>query len=129
MTSLRTSTASGNWQDFYKTAMQGGKISDNPIFTGAEGMYNNTLIYKNTRIPTSPSSSVVRRAVFCGAQACNFATAQAGNPNKVDWIEKLFDYDNKLGIATRSIFGMKITRFNSENYAAIVLSTYATASS
>ena len=43
VTSLRTNTSTGQWLDIQKAAMQGGRVADNPIFTGAndniEGTY------------------------------------------------------------------------------------------
>ena len=39
--------------------------------------------------------------------------------------EELFDYQNELGVSCGFIAGMKKTRFNSADFGAIVLSSYA----
>jgi N4-gp56 family major capsid protein len=123
--SLRSSTASGQWLDIQKAAMTGGDVEDNPIFTGALGVYNNVVIHEAFRIP-SPASNV-RRAVFAGAQAAVFAVGQKEDPEKPNWVEQLFDYGNQLGVAGGMIAGLKKTQFNSADFGTIVLSSYAAA--
>lgn len=122
---LRISTTTGQWLDIQKAAMQGGKIGDNPIFTGALGVYNNTILVENPRMPTVVANT--RRAVFFGAQAGVFAVGQDNSPEKMSWVEELFDYENQLGVSAGMIFGAKKTIFNSVDFGTIVLSTYATA--
>lgn len=96
VTSLRTNTSTGQWLDINKAAMTGGKIDDNPILTGALGVYNGCILYRWNRIPVAPSSAAagagnVRRAVLCGAQAAMLAFGQDNSPSKFTWVEKLFD--------------------------------------
>ena len=123
--SLRTNTNTGQWLDIQKAAMTGGKVGDNPIFTGALGVYNNVILRENTRIPTVQTNT--RRAIFCGAQAATFAVGQNNTPEKMSWVEELFDYENQLGVSAGMIFGAKKSVFNSVDFGAIVLTTYATA--
>lgn len=52
VTDLRTDTDTGQWLDIQKAAMQGGKVSKNPIFTGALGMHNNVILHKANRVTT-----------------------------------------------------------------------------
>jgi len=131
VTQLRTNTDTGQWLDIQKAALQGGKISDNPIFTGALGVYNNVILHESVRIPVSPTQSTVRRAVLCGAQAAviafgqDFGSGSAGTNFK--WTEKLFDYDNQLGVSAASIYGLKKTIFNSVDFATIVVPTQSSA--
>lgn len=127
VTSLRTSTSSGQWLDIQKAAMQGGDVSDNAIFTGALGMYNGVVLHRWNRIPTSSTGTNVKRAVLCGAQAMALAYGQENGPNKFNWVEKEFDYGNQLGVSAGCIFGMKKIRFNSVDYGTVVMSTYAAA--
>jgi N4-gp56 family major capsid protein len=122
---LRTSTDTGQWLDIQKAAMQGGQINNNPIFTGAHGVYNNVIIHESPRIPTTTSN--IRRGVFFGAQSATMAFGQASAGNKMDWVEQNYDYENKLGIAVGLIWGVKKTRFDSADFAAIGLPTYAVA--
>jgi N4-gp56 family major capsid protein len=129
VTSLRTNTATGQWQDIQKSAIQGGQTTDNPIFTGALGFYNNVVLHESTRIPTSPNNSSVKRAVMCGAQAASIAFGRGFGKNVFSWKEELFDYDNQLGVAAGCQAGMVKTRFDSSDYGTVVVPTWATASS
>lgn len=132
VTQLRTDTNTGQWLDIQKAAMTGGQVSNNPIFTGALGMYNNVILHEDTRIPVSPSFTNVRRAVLCGAQAGVIAFGQDfGNGaigTNFKWVEKLFDYENQLGVAAASIFGIKKSVFNATDFGTIVIPTQSIAS-
>lgn len=128
VTSLRTSTATGQWQDLQKSALMGGDGSDNPIWTGALGVYNQTILHESVRIPVSPNNSNVYRAVLCGAQALSLAFGRGFGKNVFSWKEELFDYDNQLGVAAGCQAGMIKTKFNGSDFATVVCPTYATAS-
>ena len=124
---LRTSTTTGQWLDIQKAAMTNSKVKDNPIFTGALGVYNNTILIENTRMPLGLNSTTTRRALFCGAQAGVLAVGQDGSPEKMSWVEEVFDYENQLGVSAGMIFGVKKSVFNSTDFGTIVVSTYAAA--
>jgi N4-gp56 family major capsid protein len=123
---LRTNTNSGQWLDIQKAAMTGGQISDNPIYTGALGEYNNTILFESARIPTTTTS--VRRAVFAGAQAgvVGFGSISAGS-DPFYWVEELFDYGNQLGVSAGTVFGVKKTRFNSADFGTLTMASYSPA--
>lgn len=134
VTSLRTDAATaGNWFDLQKARLQGGEGDKSDFYTGGVGIYNRTLIVENTRVPQGVNSSTgaavssTRRAVFCGAQAASWAFGKGNSQSKYKWVEELFDYQRELGVRASSIFGMKKTVYNSEDYGVIVLSTYAAA--
>jgi len=127
---LRTSTNSGQWLDIQKAAMQGGNVSNNPIYTGALGEYNNVVLQETVRIPgitVASTANAGRRAVFCGAQSAAFATGQNSGPEKMSWVEELFDYENQLGVSAGMIFGAKKLQFNSTDFGTIALSSYSPA--
>lgn len=130
-TDLRTNTDAGQWLDIQKAAIQGGKISKNPIFTGALGMHNNVILHKSTRITKGVHSTSgaaldnVRRAVLCGAQSAGIAFGQGHSLKEYDWNEELFDYGNQLGVEAGCIGGLKKMRYNGEDFGTIVVSTYA----
>jgi N4-gp56 family major capsid protein len=131
-TDLRTNTASGQWLDIQKAAMTGGEVSDNPIFTGALGVYNNVILHEDTRVTQGVNAGPVananvRRAVFCGAQALTMAFGRESGPNRFTWVEELFDYENQLGVAAGLIFGMKKSRFNNLDFGTVVMSSWAVA--
>ena len=134
VTDMRINTSTGQWLDIQKAAMTGGEVSDNPIFDGALGVYNGVIIHSDYRIPLGIQSAAsttpvanTRRAVVCGAQALMLGYGRDNGPGRYTWVEELFDYENELGVSVGCIFGMKKTVFNSQDFADIVLSTYAAA--
>lgn len=137
---LRTNTATGQWQDIQKAAMQGGDVKGNPIFNGALGIHNGVVLHKASRITQGVDSSTgaavanTRRAVLCGAQSAVIAFGNGGTGVKgYKWNEEMFDYGNQLGVSAGNIFGVKKTKFvpeddsstNAEDFGALVISTYA----
>lgn len=124
VTDLRTdASTAGNWFDIQGKALQGGAGSKSPIYTGALGEYNNTIIHRSKRIPFVTAGAY--RAIFCGAQAGTVAFGQ--NYSGVEgqkWVEKAFDYGNQLGVSSSLIWGAKKSIFNSVDFGTIVLSTY-----
>lgn len=128
--------AAGGWLDLQKAALQGGQVADNPIFTGALGVYNGVILHEAQRVTPGVNSGSgapeadVRRAVFCGAQAAAIAYGQNADGQgtaRFSWVEEMFDYKNSLGVSAGSIFGIKKTRFNGADFGSIVISTYAVA--
>lgn len=134
VTSLRTDAATaGNWFDLQKARLQGGEGDKSGLYDGAIGIYNRTLVVASTRVPNGVNSTTgaadtdVRRAIFCGASAAAWAFGKSASASKYKWTEELFDYQRELGVRASTIFGMKKSIYNSEDYGTIVLSTYAAA--
>ena len=126
--SLRTNTNTGAWLDIQKAALQGGEIENNPIFSGALGVYNGCVLHEWTRLPGGPTKPIstltnVRRGVFCGAQALAMAYGK-GYSSRPKYVEDTFDYERNFGVSVQTIAGMKKTQFNSIDYSTIVLSSY-----
>lgn len=130
-TSLRTNTSTGQWLDIQKAAEKRG--SDNPIFDGSLGVYNNVILREAEHVVTGVNSSTsaqittVRRAILLGAQSCVGAWGMKFTPEKFDMREELFDYQRELGVSVHSVFGLKKARFNSVDFGTIVIPTYAAA--
>lgn len=130
---MKRATAAAEWSDYQKAAMMGGKVSNNPIFTGALGVYNNVVLHETTRVTNGVNSSTgaeittIKRAVLCGAQAAGIAFGQDNGPDKMTWVEELFDYGNQLGVSAGAIAGLKKHRFNSTDFGVVVMSTYGAA--
>lgn len=130
---IRTATSTGQWLDIQKAAMAGGKTTDNPIFTGALGMYNNVILHEAVRVPTGVNSSTgaqittVRRAVLCGAQSAIMGFGEGHSFKQYSWNEQLFDYGNQLGVEAGCIGGLKKSVYNSVDFGTIVISSYAAA--
>lgn len=134
VTSLRTDAATaGNWFDLQKASMQGGRIADNPIFTGALGTYNNVVLHEAFRVPNGSSGTnshaTTRRALLCGAQAGVIGFGRENGMNRMTWFEDTFDYGNQFGVAAGLIWGAKKNVFNSADFATIAIDTYATSGS
>lgn len=133
---LRTSATAGTWIDYQKALIQGGD-KNNPLITGGNmiGEYNNVLIMKAPRVPNGVNSTSgaavanARRAILCGAQAGALAMGRikGTNGDRFDWVEEEFDYGNQLGVSAGSMFGIKKSRFNSQDFATFVASTYSPA--
>ena len=131
--SLRTNTNTGAWLDIQKAALQGGEIEDNPIFTGALGVYNGCVMHEWTRLPggaekplstaTGGTAGSVRRGVFCGAQALSMAWGK-GYSSQPKVVEDQFDYERNFGTSVQTIHGCKKTVYNSIDFSTIVLSSY-----
>ena len=134
LTDLRVATNSSatiKWNEIQQYANVRGL--KNPIFSGANGVYNKIIIYDSNRI-YSPITSI-RRNLFLGAQAGAFAIGSAYNKRKkakfgnlpMSWAEDIDDYGDKEGISAGMIFGIKAARYNSKNYGAMVMSSYSAA--
>ena len=126
--SLRRNTSTGEWMDLQKTAMSGGEVEDNPIFTGALGVYNGVVLHEWLRLPGGAdkplsSNASVRRGVFCGAQALGWAWAK-GYSMEPKVVEETFDYKRHFGTSVQTIGGCKRTIFNSIDFSVIALSSY-----
>lgn len=133
VTDLRTTTSTGQWLDIHKAAMSGGKVGENPVFTGALGMYNNVILHEANRVTygvhssTGAAQTSVRRAVLCGAQAGVMGFGQGHSFKEYDWYEELFDYGNQLGVKAGCIGGLKKSIYNSVDFGTITMSSYAVA--
>lgn len=132
---LRSNSNAGAWADLQQKRIQGGVTSnDNPIFSGETflGIYNGVVIHEAARVTNGVNSTTgaavtnARRAVLCGAQAAAMATGRDDTgPEKMNWVEELFDYNNQLGVAAGMIAGLKKSRFNSMDFGTIVFATYS----
>jgi N4-gp56 family major capsid protein len=131
VTDLRINTSTGQWLDIQKAA--GKRSSENPIFSGALGVYNNVILREAEHVctgvngSTSAEITTVRRAVLLGAQSCVVGFGMNKGPTRYTTVEKTFDYDRELGIAAKTIIGMKKTIFNSVDFGTVVVATYAAA--
>lgn len=124
--------ASGVWAQANREAQVRG--DSNPLFTGALGIWDGVIIYEHEYVPTAQATAAFSvggtgclartfRALLCGQQAGVFAQTQ----DSFTMVEKLFDYDNKVGYATGFIGGIQKAAFNSLDYGVISVDTGATA--
>lgn len=128
---LRTNSTAGQWLDIQKAAVQGGQQYNNPIYKGALGEYNNVILHVSTRVPLAQTANSAnancRAAIFCGAQAAGIAFGRGHGPEKFEWIEELFDFQNQLGVAAGCVGGLKKMQFNSADFGVITCPTWAIA--
>ncbi|KXB91764.1 hypothetical protein HMPREF3191_00878 [Veillonellaceae bacterium DNF00626] len=107
------------WIDAQKYANIRG--NDNPIFTGALGMYDNVIIHEHENVKiteTGSGSAAVGHALLMGAQAGAFAIAQ-----EAEWNEKVFDYGRKYGVSVSTIFGIAKSKFDGEDFSTVQVMT------
>ena len=81
---LRRNTNNGQWMDIQKSAMMGGQITNNPIFTGAIGMYNGVIIHEDARIPRIGASGKSSLGTSLGAHAADGVNDQTAT-TKANW--------------------------------------------
>jgi len=138
--SLRANFTAGQWGAIQSDALAGGQITKNPIFSGAIGLYNNVIIHESAYAPYGSAAQAVvggrtrynalgtasvARGFFVGAQALCLAFGRAYSDDmRLKWFEELFDGGNQLRVAAGAIFGMKKTRFNSEDYGVVTVSSF-----
>ena len=126
--------ADTRWDNICNSAMQGGMIKDNPLITGAAGVWDECLIVENTRVPKGAAGVgdiTTRRAIFCGAQAAMCCYGRiGGTAERFRWVEKLVEYDRQMGVMGGFVAGIKKSVFEDEegggnpiDFATVVIST------
>jgi len=79
---------------------------DNPLFSGADYMWENVAIYTIEDIPLVSSTVQVAPAFFCGAQALGIAWAM-----RPETVEEDFDYKRVVGLAIKQWYKVEKLRF------------------
>jgi N4-gp56 family major capsid protein len=105
------------WAQAARDALPRG--TDNPLFTGALGLWNGIVIHEHEyvfRTNDGSASAQVARNVLCGQQAGVIAW---GAP--VQWVEKSFDYGNSWGISVGAIWGCIKPIFNALDYGVMTM--------
>ena len=132
MLGVNTDMDGPSWEEIAQWSMQGGQISDNPLLTGALGVYKNVVFYEDSRVPKAQDSGTyeatynTRVASLFGAQACFAAFGrEGGRPDRFLWNEESFDYGNQHGVSASLIYGLKKAIFNSDDFGVIALPTFA----
>lgn len=114
----------GVWNQAQREAQE--RNPDNPIFSGALGFWNGTLVHEHEKIPILTNAGAggnqpAQHGFFMGRQAGIFAWGA-----RPEWWEKEFDYGNKVGFAIGAIYAFKKAVFNSNDHAMLRLTTYRT---
>lgn len=131
VTALRTNAGTNGWLDITKAALTGESTTKNPIYTGALGEWNGTILRRNQDVTlgvnsTSATTSVanVRRAVLLGAQSAVCAYGMK-NGSRYRWHEALLDAGRRLEVSAWGIWGLKKSVFNSVDHGVLVVSSYS----
>ncbi len=104
--------ASDDWKNAQREAMPRGM--DNPIFSGAIGMYDGVIVIESDKVPViagaGASTIDVAHNFLCGAQA--LLVAQGGiDGMQQNYVEEAFDYKNQVGVAIESMWKVEKARF------------------
>lgn len=110
------------WSQAQREAQVRG--AENPLFTGAEGIWDGCVIRSSTRTPVSTnwgsgSNLAGSTNFFCGRQAGCFAWG-----SKPNWVEQSFDYGNKTGFAIGAIFEITKAVFNANDNGMAVIRVF-----
>lgn len=81
---------------------------DNPLFNGADYLWENIAIYQIDDIPTVSSGVQVAPAFLCGQQALGMAWAM-----RPTTVEEEFDYKRAVGLAVKQWYKVEKLRFGS----------------
>lgn len=85
---------------------------DNPLFSGADYVWENVYIYEIEDIPSlgavGNSSAIVRPCYLCGAQAVGMAWAK-----RPETVEETFDYKRAVGLGISQWYKVDKMRFGS----------------
>ena len=125
-----------DWQDIQKSAMSGGLISENPIFTGSAGVYGSCIIFESSRMPGVPAvgadgtyTANQKRVILLGKGAGCLAEGRGYNGLRFNWNEDSYDGGNEQVITSGLIAGLKKTRFGPEgseyDYGVITADVWA----
>jgi len=112
-------TLDPNWAQAQREAQVRG--NQNPLFTGAEGIYDGVVIRSCTRVAVttnwgSASNLNGSENLLCGRQAGAYAWGQ-----KPEWVEQAFDYANKTGFAIGAILEVTKAVFNAQDNGLIAV--------
>lgn len=130
------------WFSVMKQALAGGRIDDNPIFSGALGMWNNVLFLESELVPPGLNSGATklkdktRRAWLGGASALMLAHGRGFAPpgfkrNRFRWDRETEDFGHQQQIAATTIVGLARPRYQKPGEASareagvFVIETYA----
>jgi N4-gp56 family major capsid protein len=99
---------------------------DNPLFEGSVGIWDGVICHVHEDIAVSTTYGAGGNLPGANAQ---FVARQAGAfawGERPRWVEKEFDYGNKVGFAIGAIYGVKKAVFDSVDHAMISIRTYRT---
>lgn len=111
-----------DWFNIMRSALQGGRVEDNPIFNSALGMVHDVLFLESDLVPPGLNSGgtkfkdKTRRPWFGGAQGLTLAyaagwVAPGFAPNKFRWDMEADDFKHRKQFAATTIVGASAPAF------------------
>ncbi|MFA6509940.1 MAG: N4-gp56 family major capsid protein [Candidatus Peribacteraceae bacterium] len=126
---FRRNTTSMDWADIQK-ALLASVGKNNEFFKGGLGIWNGVVLqqHQNCIRYTDYGSGAIEatRALFCGLQAAVVAFGSPGQDLRFGWNEETRDNGNKIIISTHTIFGVKKTTFNGNDFGVMAIDTAST---
>lgn len=114
---IRDLKATEAWQKAQREAAPRG--SSNPIFTGMAGIYDGVIIKETPKallIPGAGAAGIdLAMNSLVGAQGVLMSQAGTRKGYVVDMVEEGFDYDDKMGVAIRSVYGVEKAVFKTND--------------
>jgi N4-gp56 family major capsid protein len=112
------------WAQAQREARERG--DDNPLFEGSVGVWDNVIIHVHENVAISTTFGAGGNiagaySMFLGRQAGAFAWGE-----RPRWVEKDFDYDNKVGFSIGAIYGVTKAVFNAVDHAMYSIRTART---
>jgi N4-gp56 family major capsid protein len=113
-----------SWAQAQREAQVRG--DENPLFEGSVGVWDGVIIHCHENIAVATTWGAGGNlpgafGIFVGRQAGAFAWGE-----RPRWVEKEFDYCNKVGFAIGAIWGVTKAVFNSIDHAVFSIRTYRT---
>jgi N4-gp56 family major capsid protein len=123
---LRTAISQQDWLEIHKSTDGGAS----PIYQNSLGEYAGIILHKHRNVirfdsTTGCASGVTAsRSLLLGAQAGCIAWGGNSGMGRYSWNEETDDRGNALVITAGAIFGVKKTRFNSQDFGVIAVDGY-----
>jgi len=109
-----------DWMNAQQHAMPRG--SDNPLFTGALGMWDGVVLHEHDQIQTATVNTIhANRNLLLGAQAGIVAFG-----GEHSWHEESVDRGNKLSVSASIIYEMAKAKFNAKDFSLMEVVSAAT---
>jgi N4-gp56 family major capsid protein len=123
---LRSSTSENDWLQIHKATDRGNKAM---MYQNALGEYADVILHKHRNVVTFDNYGAggafpAARALFMGAQAGLVAYGQNSSPQRYNWNEETDDRGNALAITAGTIYGVKKSEFNGENFGVLAFDSY-----
>ena len=117
---LKSETGAKTWLEIQKFANVRG--SENPLFRGTLGKYNIFWMHEYSKVPVVKiGNDYYAYNLLLGSQALLMAFGSAGGAFSISWHEEMDDRGNQFVVTAGCIFGVRRTRFEDKEFAAMLI--------